>query len=161
MRTALQIAASRRNGRKSRGPKSGIGKVRARHNALSHGLNTINRTNPLYTRRIEDRATAICAGQAHPLLKEQAIIVAECDAILDAVAIEETKVMARLQNILVASVQNGGSTVGAQLPTRRMLVLQRYGRRAASRKRRALQCFIQTKRDLAELTAHQDFIFRE
>jgi hypothetical protein len=38
MRTAKQIAASRANGQKSRGPRSAAGKAASRFNALKHGI---------------------------------------------------------------------------------------------------------------------------
>ena len=38
MTSQKQIEANRRNARKSTGPKSAVGKTRAAHNALKHGL---------------------------------------------------------------------------------------------------------------------------
>ena len=48
MASDRQIAANRRNARKSTGPRSGAGKKRARRNAYRHGL-TLSVTSALAT----------------------------------------------------------------------------------------------------------------
>ena len=44
MASERQIAANRRNAKKSSGPRSAVGKARSRRNALRHGLAIASRT---------------------------------------------------------------------------------------------------------------------
>ena len=72
-----KLSAVRANGRKSRGPKTPSGKLRASHNALRHGLSIVNRSNPAFSNEIEQMAKAICVDLTNPALFEQAIVIAE------------------------------------------------------------------------------------
>jgi hypothetical protein len=72
-----KIAASRANGRKSRGPRTPAGKSNASRNAFRHGLAAITRKDPEIFAEIEPVARAICNGAITPLLFEQALIIAE------------------------------------------------------------------------------------
>jgi hypothetical protein len=58
MPSERQIAANRRNARKSTGPRSGAGRKRASHNAYRHGLN------------LSITSTAAFAKQLHKLVRE-------------------------------------------------------------------------------------------
>ena len=58
MSSQKQIAANRRNGRKSRGPRTAAGKSVSSRNALRHGLASISRHNPAFAPRIEAIARA-------------------------------------------------------------------------------------------------------
>jgi hypothetical protein len=77
-----KIAASRANGRKSRGPRTPAGKSNASRNAFRHGLAAITRKDPEIFGEIEPVARAICNGAVNPLLFEQALIIAENDFVL-------------------------------------------------------------------------------
>jgi hypothetical protein len=80
-----RIAASRANGRKSRGPRKPGGKSNSSRNAFRHGLAAVTRKHPA---AIEAVATAICNGATDPLLFEQALIIAENGFVLDCVQTE-------------------------------------------------------------------------
>jgi hypothetical protein len=67
MTTLRQIEANRRNGRKSRGPKTAEGKLRSRHNARTHGLSISPMKDPSFTLEVRDLAENYikCIGTAH------------------------------------------------------------------------------------------------
>ena len=72
-----KLSAVRANGRKSRGPKTPSGKLRASHNALRHGLSLVNCRNSAFSNEIEQMAKAICVDPTNPALFEQAMVIAE------------------------------------------------------------------------------------
>jgi hypothetical protein len=93
-----RIEANRRNGRKSRGPRTAAGKLRSRRNALRHGLAAISRHNPECLPEIERIANALCKGDTDPLLFEQALIFAENDYILRCVRSEGLAAIERMRD---------------------------------------------------------------
>jgi len=124
MSSEKQIAANQRNGRKSKGPRTAPGKARASRNALRHGLASISRHNPAVALRIEGIARAICADTSNPSLFEQALIIGETTCVLGCVCAER---IARAGTAGVAGIDP----------------LQRYERRALSRRNRAVQRFLE------------------
>ena len=72
-------AANRLNGRKSRGPKTDLGKQRSSRNAFRHGLSTVGRFSPVHFEPIANIAQMICEGADDPDLIEAAWTIAECD----------------------------------------------------------------------------------
>ena len=67
MATDRQIAANRRNGALSRGPKTAVGKARSSRNALKHGLAipiTRDRATALKIRRAARQMSPSAAGDA-------------------------------------------------------------------------------------------------
>ena len=84
-----RILANQINGKKSRGPQTWAGKMRARQNALRHGLSTIGISNPIYANEIAEIVKAICGDRNDPLLIEQAVVIAESVVVLRYVRIEQ------------------------------------------------------------------------
>ena len=72
MPTPLQVAASRRNGRKSTGPKSRAGKSRAARNARRHGLATSIWSDPALASATEALALELAGPGASPELQSLA-----------------------------------------------------------------------------------------
>ena len=78
------------NGRKSRGPRTGAGKARASRNARRHGLAAFNsKDDPAMTEQIAQMVDAICAGDDDPLLRQQAVMIAENQLWLSCVKAEK------------------------------------------------------------------------
>jgi hypothetical protein len=157
MSSAKQIEANRRNAR------TAAGKARASRNSRKHALCTISRNNPRFVPRIESIARAICPESANLGLWEQALIIGECATILGCVQAERIALMEQLLGASTARVSDAAEGAGrAELgasqckpaPLRdeleamglaaRALInrLERYERRALSRRKRAIETFM-------------------
>jgi hypothetical protein len=82
MTSRARIASNRSNGRKSRGPRTAAGKSSASANALRHGLAAIAHRDCTLPPKINGIATALCGDDPDPLLREQALIIAENEIML-------------------------------------------------------------------------------
>jgi hypothetical protein len=173
MSSEKQIAANRRNGRRSKGPRSQAGKARASRNALRHGLASISCRNPAFAPQIEGIARAICPDTSNPSLFEQALIIGETTCVLGCVCAER---IARVERLLDATpspppMPTAPEKDRAKRDTKRELTtalrgerealhlgmplhlgspgiagmnpLERYERRALSRRNRAVQKFLE------------------
>jgi hypothetical protein len=79
MASERQIAANRRNARRSTGPRSGAGKTRASRNAYRHGL-TLNITSTAeYAKQLETLVRKIAGGTKDPVKLERARAIAQAD----------------------------------------------------------------------------------
>jgi hypothetical protein len=107
MTSDKKIAASRVNGKKSRGPRTLAGKSRASRNALRHGLAIITRDNPAIFPEIERIAVAICGGDTNPLLFEQALMIAESEIVLRCVRAERVCLIERLRDPAAEPLAHG------------------------------------------------------
>ena len=114
-----QTAANRGNAKKSTGPRTRGGKAKASRNALRHGLYAVGSGETGLSEKIERLAKAICRHDTESVGYRQALIIAE--SFLDI-----TRVRAhRVQRL--------------QLALPEILRLERYERRALSRRRRAIR----------------------
>ena len=77
MSSFARIAASWSNGRRSRGPRTAAGKSVARRNAVRHGLSAIKLRDLAIDARIASLADRVGGDDAEPLLRRQALIIAE------------------------------------------------------------------------------------
>jgi len=111
MSSDRKSAANRRNARKSRGPRTWAGKMRASRNAFRHGLAAISHDNPVYCAEIEQAAKAICEGDSEPLLFEQALIIAENDLILCHVRTQRIFVIERLRDATAIALAKGDDLI--------------------------------------------------
>jgi hypothetical protein len=98
MSSQAKIAANRRNGCKSRGPRTVLGKSNASRNAMRHGLAAISRHNPACFPDIERMAKALCNDVSDPLLFEQSLVIAESEFILLRVRAERVAVFERMRD---------------------------------------------------------------
>jgi hypothetical protein len=140
--------------------------MNSRQNAWRHGLSVINRANPVYAEEIAGMAEAICGHKdCHPLLAQQAVVIAECAVIIRHVDQERIAVIKRWKQTLrhsagrrltsspafrrlsalneseredVPESVSDFEAMQAALPE--LLGLDRYERRAWSRLKRATLC---------------------
>jgi hypothetical protein len=143
MATDRQIAANRRNGALSRGPKTAAGKARSSRNALKHGL-----AIPITRDRATAREIRRAARQMAPLAVGDSIlnaqIAAEANFELARVRAAFEAVVARISHTSNAgpgdTCSTGSGKSAAPIRTLAELdKLDRYERRAFSRRRRALR----------------------
>jgi hypothetical protein len=139
-----QIAANRRNACRSTGPRSRGGKKRASRNAYQHGLSLGVET---FVREVERLARKIAGDSAdNALMMEHATAVAETE--LDVARVRRAKValldrLAALQefegSVSMATQELRASVEAVRRALSELLKLDRYARRAASRRDRAIR----------------------
>jgi hypothetical protein len=134
MTSDRKIAANRRNAKKSTGPRSEAGRRRSRRNALRHGLAVAIGSLPSYSDDIEALAKALVGDGGPPT--EFARQVAEAE--LDLLRIR--KIRASQLNVVVGNL-DAPSEAYAEL-AENLAKLERYERRAYSRRKRALGALI-------------------
>jgi hypothetical protein len=144
MTSERKIAANRLNARKSTGPHTAAGKTRARRNALRHGLAARIVNDPTTSAEADHIVTAICAkGNADPATCQQAMIIAECDMTLRRVRAARVDIINQM-SVPPAQTPDASECAPAQrldvdLVLEKLLRLDRYERRALSRRRRAVR----------------------
>src|SRR6266700_1116465 len=79
MASERQIAANRRNARKSTGPRSGEGKKRASCNAYRHGLTLSITSSAAYAKQLDKLVREIAGNTEDPILLERARAIAQAE----------------------------------------------------------------------------------
>ena len=132
MTTAKQIAANRRNALRSTGPRSLAGKIKARANALKHGL-AAKTLRDRSSRQKIDVLTQIFAGQTDPIA---ARALAEAQVELQCVE----RYRAELLSKIPAPDDAGLGEQGAEITMviRNLEKLLRYERNATSKRNKAI-----------------------
>jgi hypothetical protein len=110
MTSERKIAANRRNGRKSRGPRSAAGKLTASRNALRHGLASITYRQPTPAAEIERLARAICANDNNPTLLAPAVHIAENEFVLRTIRQQKIVVIERLREATAIALSKGDNS---------------------------------------------------
>jgi hypothetical protein len=139
MTSEAKIAANRRNAQRSTGPRTAFAKARVRRNALRHGLAALVVGDPTEVACV---AAAIVGPAAGALDSEQAQIVAEAQVTLKQVRRARAQIME-----LGPLTQNSDTWNTASMPpvercalyVDQLLRLERYERRALSRRKRAVR----------------------
>ncbi len=156
MASHRQIAANRRNARRSTGPRTPAGVKRAARNALRHGLTIPLVRDPVACAEINRLAAALVGRPPSPARLEQARIAAEAEFELRRVRAHRKSLLDRKAVELAAHQheadqrsepvafdnQRGGIAIAAALPE--LEALERYERRAASRRKRAMRWLMYT-----------------
>ena len=134
MTSERRLAANRANAAKSTGPRSSAGKAVARFNAWAHGLAAPASSEPGADREILGLARAIVEEAGREDLLGLAIRVAEAD-------------------IDLRRIRRAGASAE---PPRRADALERYERRASSRRKSAVRAFDAARR-LPPIPGRSDF----
>ena len=111
MTSERKIAANRRNARKSRGPRGAAGKSIASRNALRHGLAAITHHRSVSASEIEGFAKAICGDDADPSLFAQALVIADNELVLRAIAAQKVAVVERLRERSAIALAKGDNSL--------------------------------------------------
>jgi hypothetical protein len=90
MASERQIAANRRNARKSTGPRSGAGKNRSSCNAYRHGLTVSITSSEGFAKQLDKLAREIAGNTEDPILLERARAIAQAE--LDLARVRRAKV---------------------------------------------------------------------
>ena len=90
MATERQIAANRRNARKSTGPRSSAAKKRASRNAFRHGLTSSLASSAAIAKRLDEFARKIAGDSKNEIILEHARTAAEAE--LDLARVRQVKV---------------------------------------------------------------------
>ena len=130
-----KIAANRRNARRSTGPRTAATKARASRNALRHGLAIPLSRDPLTSAEIDRLAAALAGRSPTPARLEQAHIAAEAEFELLRVQAHRKSLLHR-KAVALATNREAIALVAA-LPE--LEALERYERRAVSRRKRAMR----------------------
>jgi hypothetical protein len=128
MTSENRTTANRANAKKSTGPRTRDGKSKASRNALRHGLDALGSGDTGLSEKAERLAKAICQQDWESLSYRQALMIAE--SFLDI-----TRVRAARVHIL----ETAPEPPSLRLALPEISRLERYERRALSRRRRALR----------------------
>jgi hypothetical protein len=90
MASERQIAANRRNARKSTGPRSGAGKKRASHNACRHGLTLSIASTKASAKQLDKLVRKIAGDSEDAIVLERARALAQAE--LDLARVRRAKV---------------------------------------------------------------------
>jgi len=133
MTSTRRIRANRVNAQASTGPRTGHGRARAAQNARRHGLSLPIAALPALSQQAEMLAQEIARGATDQTLLELARRVAEAQ--LDLVRIRQVR-----HDLLVENMQDAKLANERQLADQ-LIVLDRYERRAFSRRKFAIREF--------------------
>jgi hypothetical protein len=134
MTSEAKIVANRRNAQRSTGPRTAPGKARVRRNAVRHGLAACVVGDLNAATEVDRIAATIHGPEACSSEREQAVAIAEAQVTLKQVRRARTKI---LDQMLSGPPTTDGSDAAAGL--NRLLRLERYERRALSRRKRAVR----------------------
>jgi hypothetical protein len=133
MPSERKIAANRSNAKKSTGPRSKAGRQASRRNALRHGLAIDIRTDPAYHDDIEQLAKMMSGASGRQNVSDSARDAAE--AVLDLFRIR------KIRASLFETIYFADTAAPDRLTelNDKLAKLERYERRAFSRRNRALR----------------------
>jgi hypothetical protein len=143
-----KLASNRKNARRSTGPRTIASRARAARNAFRHGLAIPLTRDPVTSAEIERVAARLAGPAASPYRLEQARVAAEAELDLRRLRAHRTAVLDRKAAELAMCRPEHADPRAAELDSNReaiaiaaalpdLATLERYERRARSRRRRA------------------------
>jgi hypothetical protein len=137
-----KIAANRRNAQRSTGPRTALAKARVRRNALRHGLAAVVLDDPAAVTEVGCVAAAICDPEATSPDRERALIVAEAQVTLKRIRRARAEIMEQVSLARPTTQSDRPDTAPMPqvlLRLDELLRIERYERRALSRRKRAVR----------------------
>jgi hypothetical protein len=98
MSSERKITTNRRNGPKSKGPRSAAGKARASRNALWHGLAALGNGNAIASDDVDFLASMICGDDDKPELWASAQVIARNELVLRAIREQQIALIERVRD---------------------------------------------------------------
>jgi hypothetical protein len=145
MSTSRRIEANRENARLSTGPRTERGKARSSRNARRHGLSVSVLCDPQLSNEVETLARRMVGETARPEQLAKARAFAEAQIDLDRIRKARHHARLRALNEGADNERNASSSskVGLHLDEwmRELKTLDRYERRALSRRKSAARAF--------------------
>ena len=149
MTSARKIAANRENARRSTGPRTNAGKRRARQNALRHGLAVRLVSRPHITEEVKRLAQAISGENSDAAQLDQAQTVAETELDLRRIRRARAAIMERLSAALSEPALLDSSESVLVDAASDLLKIDRYERRAVSRRKFAIRLLAGLRQHIA------------
>jgi len=97
MSSERRTTVNRNSGRRSSGPRTKAGKVRASRNALKHGLAVIMHDQSIPSGEVACFAKALCGDDSDPALLAHAKVIAQNEMVLRAIREQQIAVIERLR----------------------------------------------------------------
>lgn len=141
MTSAAKIEANRGNAKKSTGPRTPAGKARTRHNAFKHGLGRYTSFDAAEDERIEELELALGGEYPDPVDADLSTLAAQAEVeLLRARRAKVVLVNSAAERLVdekkLPAAQRAASAFARK--TKVLLAIERYERRAISRRNRAL-----------------------
>ena len=133
MTVSRRSAVNRRDAWRCTGPVTALGKLRAARNALRHGLNVPVLADPVLEKEVAELAERVANRSTDPQMRELAVQVA-------AAQIDVQRVRHARHAVMGALVAEPGSGT-AREKIQELVSLDRYERRAMSRRKSAILAF--------------------